>query len=41
MTWQKRWLRLTHVFFVILLLVQLLPDRSAKETAQGALTLPI
>ncbi|MBR6419146.1 MAG: ABC transporter permease subunit [Oscillospiraceae bacterium] len=37
MTWQKRWLRLTHVFFVILLLVQLLPDRSAKETAQGAL----
>lgn len=37
MTWQKRWLRLTHVFFVILLLVQLLPDRSTKETAQGAL----
>ena len=37
MTWQKRWLRLTHVFFVILLLVQLLPDRSVKETAQGAL----
>ena len=37
MTWQKRWLRLTHMFFVILLLVQLLPDRSAKETAQGAL----
>ena len=31
MTVKERLLRVTHLLFVILLLVQLLPDRSAKD----------
>ena len=37
MTWKKRFLRVTHILFVILLLVQLLPDRSTKEVFTGKL----
>ena len=37
MTLKNRLLRITHLLFVILLLVQLLPDRSAKEVHTGAL----
>ena len=37
MTLKKRFLRVTHLLFVILLLVQLLPDRSVKEVHTGAL----
>ncbi len=37
MTLKNRLLRITHLLFVILLLVQLLPDRSTKEVHTGAL----
>lgn len=37
MTVKERLLRVTHLLFVILLLVQLLPDRSAKDVYTGAL----
>ncbi len=37
MTWKKRLLRVTHLLFVILLLVQLLPDRSDRDVHTGAL----
>lgn len=37
MTLKNRLLRVTHLLFVILLLVQLLPDRSANEVHTGAL----
>ena len=37
MTWKKRFLRATHLLFIILLLVQLLPDRSTKEVFTGKL----
>lgn len=37
MTWKKRFLRVSHLFFLILLLVQLLPDRSTKDVHTGAL----
>ena len=37
MTLKNRLLRVTHLLFVILLLVQLLPDRSDKEVYTGAL----
>ena len=37
MTLKERLLRVTHLLFVILLLVQLLPDRSAKDVYTGAL----
>ena len=37
MTWKKRLLRVTHLLFVILLLVQLLPDKSDKDVHTGAL----
>ena len=37
MTWKKRFLRVTHLLFLILLLVQLLPDRSTKDVHTGAL----
>ena len=37
MTWKKRLLRVTHLLFIILLLVQLLPDKSDKEVHTGAL----
>lgn len=37
MTWKNRFLRVTHLLFIILLLVQLLPDRSTKEVHTGAL----
>lgn len=37
MTAKKRWLRITHLLFVILLLIQLLPDRSVKEVFTGSL----
>lgn len=37
MTLKNRLLRITHLLFVILLLVQLLPDRSVKEVHTGAL----
>lgn len=37
MTLKNRLLRVTHLLFVILLLVQLLPDRSDKEVFTGAL----
>lgn len=37
MTLKKRLLRVTHLLFVILLLVQLLPDKSDKDVHTGAL----
>lgn len=37
MTVKERLLRVTHLLFVILLLVQLLPDRSTKDVYTGAL----
>ena len=37
MTYKNRLLRVTHLLFVILLLVQLLPDRSAKDVYTGVL----
>lgn len=37
MTLKSRIFRVTHMLFVILLLVQLLPDRSTKEVCTGAL----
>ena len=37
MTLRNRLLRVTHLLFVILLLVQLLPDRSTKDVHTGAL----
>ncbi|MBQ6041158.1 MAG: ABC transporter permease [Oscillospiraceae bacterium] len=37
MTLKNRLLRVTHLLFVILLLVQLLPDRSTKDVFTGAL----
>ena len=37
MTLKKRLFRVTHLLFVILLLVQLLPDRSTKDVYTGAL----
>ncbi|HAG13989.1 MAG TPA: ABC transporter permease [Ruminococcus sp.] len=37
MTLKSRIFRVTHILFVILLLVQLLPDRSTKEVCTGAL----
>ena len=30
MTLKKRWLRITHLLFIALLLIQLLPDKSTK-----------
>ena len=37
MTFAKRYLRVTHLLFVILLLIQFLPDRSTKEVFTGSL----
>lgn len=37
MTFKKRFLRITHLLFVVLLLVQLLPDQSVKEVFTGSL----
>ena len=37
MTAKKRYLRITHLLFIILLLIQLLPDRSTKEVFTGSL----
>lgn len=37
MTYKKRFLRITHLLFVVLLLVQLLPDQSVKEVFTGSL----
>ena len=37
MTAKKRYLRVTHLLFIILLLIQLLPDRSTKEVFTGSL----
>ena len=37
MTLKKRYLRITHLLFIALLLIQLLPDRSTKEVFTGSL----
>lgn len=37
MTLKKRFLRVTHLLFIILLLIQLLPDRSTKEVFTSSL----
>ena len=37
MTLKNRLLRVTHLLFIILLLVQLLPDKSTNEVHTGAL----
>ncbi len=37
MTFKKRLLRLTHLLFIALLLIQLLPDRSTKDVFTGSL----
>ena len=37
MTLKKRYFRITHLLFTALLLIQLLPDRSAKEVFTGSL----
>ena len=37
MTVKKRYLRITHLLFVILMLIQLLPDRSTKDVFTGSL----
>lgn len=37
MTIVKRYLRVTHILFIILLLIQLLPDKSTKEVFTGSL----
>lgn len=37
MTIKARFLRMTHIFFVILMLIQLLPDKSQKEVCTSSL----
>ena len=37
MTFKKRYLRITHLLFIVLLLIQLLPDKSTKEVFTGSL----
>ena len=37
MTLKKRYLRVTHLLFIALLLIQLLPDKSTKEVFTGSL----
>ncbi len=37
MTWKKRFLRITYLLFVILVLIQFLPDKSTKEVFTGSL----
>lgn len=37
MTLRKRYLRVTHLLFIALLLIQLLPDKSTKEVFTGSL----
>ena len=37
MTLKKRLLRVTHLLFIVLLLVQLLPDKSTNDVYTGAL----
>ena len=37
MTLQKRYLRITHLLFIALLLIQLLPIRSTKEVFTNSL----
>ncbi len=37
MTIKARFLRMTHIFFVILMLIQLLPDKSQKEVCPSSL----
>ena len=37
MTLKDRLLRVTHLLFAVLILVQLLPDKSTKEVYTGAL----
>ena len=37
MTLQKRYLRITHLLFIALLMIQLLPNRSTKEVFTGSL----
>ncbi|MDO4863813.1 MAG: ABC transporter permease subunit [Ruminococcus sp.] len=37
MTLKKRYLRVTHLLFIVLLLIQLLPDKSTKEVFTGSL----
>ena len=37
MTWKKRFLRVTHLLFIALLLIQLLPDQSTKEVCTSSL----
>ena len=37
MTFAKRYLRVTHLLFAVLLLIQLLPDKSTKDVHTGAL----
>ncbi len=37
MTWKNRFLRVTHLLFIALLLIQLLPDQSTKEVCTSSL----
>lgn len=37
MTIKARFLRMTHIFFVILMLIQLLPDKLQKEVCTSSL----
>ena len=37
MSFAKRYLRVTHILFAVLLLIQLLPDKSVKEVHTGSL----
>lgn len=37
MTIKARFLRMTHIFFTILMLIQLLPDKSQKEVCTSSL----
>ena len=37
MTLKKRYLRITHLLFIVLILIQFLPDRSTKDVFTGSL----